>query len=77
MPKYIYVGILPVKAEPGDLKDLCSPHGEVTGIKMNGTKAIIGMSTGLESAAKALKGHRMGGNTLSIVVNHEEQDVLI
>lgn len=77
MPKRIYVGNLPVKAEPRHLEDFCNKHGVVTKVQVKGSKAIIDMSSGIDSAAKALKAHKPGGNTLEIVVNHEEQDVLI
>ncbi len=73
MPKRIYVGNLPVKAEAEHLEDFCGKHGEVTSVEVKGTKARISMASGLESAAKALDGHVVGGNTLSITINHEEQ----
>jgi len=76
MAKYIYVGNLPVKAEPGDLQDFCSKHGEVTDVKVKGDRAMITMTSGAEAAGKALTSHKIGGNSLSIVINHEEQDFL-
>lgn len=72
MPKRIYVGNLPVKAEADDLERFCSQHGTVTAVEIRGDKARITMDSGFEAAAKALDGHVVAGNTLEVVINHEE-----
>ena len=72
MPKRIYVGNLPVKADERDLERACSEHGTVTEVEIKGNKARISMSSGLEAAAKALEGRVVGGNTLSITIHHDE-----
>ncbi len=77
MPKRISVGNLPVEAETGDLEQFCSKHGDVTNVEIKGSQARITMSSGLESAAKALDGHVVHGSTLSVTIHHAEQDWLI
>lgn len=72
MPKYIHVKNLPVKAEADDLERFCGRHGEVTSVEVRAPKARILMSSGTESAAKALDGHVVHGTTLEVVVHHEE-----
>ncbi len=65
MPKYIHVANLPVKAEAKHLEDFCSDYGQVTSVQVNAPKARITMASGTGSAAKALEGHVVHGNTLS------------
>lgn len=72
MPKYIHVANLPVKAEASDLEDFCSKHGTVTSVEIKAPKARIAMSSGLDAAAKALKGHVVAGTPLEVTIHHEE-----
>jgi len=48
----------------------------VTEFKVKGSRARIFLSSELDAAAKALTGHVVGGKTLEVVVNHEEQTVV-
>ena len=52
-------------------------NGDVTEVKVKGTRAHISMLTWLDAKAKALTGHVVGGKTLEVVVNHEEQTLVL
>jgi len=84
VPKYIYVGNLPVKSEEGDIARACGRFGKVEDVNIQrgaaATAARITMSSDAEAdaGASALHGYKIGENVLvagtekSILVNHEE-----
>ena len=78
MPKRIYVGNLPLKAEAADVEAAFTKIGPVASVEMKTSKdgesavAVIVFEEELESfKVDAMNGRMVGGN--KIVINHEEQ----
>ena len=74
MPKIIYVGNLPAEATQDQLRDLFSPHGPVTSVRLITDRdtgsprgfGFVEMETGGENAISALDSHELGGQSLKV-----------
>ena len=74
MSKIIYVGNLPADATQDQLRDLFSPHGPVTEVRLKTDRdtgsprgfGFVEMETGAESAITALDTHELGGRPLNV-----------
>ena len=74
MATNIYVGNLPFSASEDEVRDLFSPHGEVTSVKLINDRetgrprgfGFVEMSDGGQEAVQALDGTQFGGRTLKV-----------
>lgn len=74
MSKIIYVGNLPAEATQDQLRDLFSPHGPVTAVRLKVDRdtgsprgfGFVEMETGAEKAITALDAHDLGGRSLNV-----------
>lgn len=74
MPKIIFVGNLPAEATRDQLRDLFSPHGPVTSVRLMTDRdtgsprgfGFVEMESGGEKAITALDSHKLGANNLNV-----------
>jgi RNA recognition motif-containing protein len=74
MSKIIYVGNLPDDATQDQLRELFSPHGPVTEVRLKTDRdtgsprgfGFIEMESGADTAITALDTHDLGGHSLNV-----------